>query len=184
MLVGADKTDASSTVRELCKELQGVTISTCPMAIWKSIARTPNSLRINREETEFLVCMMMGMEVRKCVAPPGGAAPSCLGCGKPVDVGGHHLMKCNRSAAFNAAHICVQDCFSGFAHISNVTKVASTRKTGLPHEKLVGGKKSDLAVTDYNSPTLNGPRPHARAVSALCIDVTGVHPCTRVGALH
>jgi hypothetical protein len=184
MLAGADETDASSTVRELCKELEGVTISTSPMAIWGSIGRTPDSLRINREETQMLMCMMMGMEVRRCVAPPGGVAPSCLGCGKQVDRGGHHLMTCNKMAAYNAAHSLVQDAFSGFAHISNVTKVASTRKAGLPHEKLVGGRKSDLAVTVYNPPTSN-PRLHARAgVSALCIDVTVTHPCTGKGILE
>ena len=73
---------------------------------------------------------------------------------------------------------------SSFAQIPNVTKVACTRRTGLPREKPVGGKKSDLAVTVVHSPTLNGPRIHARAgVSALCIDLTVVYPCTGKGIL-
>jgi hypothetical protein len=94
-------------------------------------------------------------------------------------------MTCNKPAAFNAAHICVQGCFSTFASISNVTKVASTRMTGLPHEKPVGGKKADLAVTVVHSPTLGGPRLHDHDnVSALCLDITVKHPCTGKGVLE
>ena len=57
--------------------------------------------------------------------------------------------------------------------------VRLTWRMGHPHEKPVGGKKSDLAVTVVHSPTLNEPRVHDRAgVSALCIHLTVVHPCT------
>jgi len=85
----------------------------------------------------------------------------------------------------NAAHITVQECFSDFGRISNVTRVASTRKTGLPHENLVRGKKADLAFTVVRLPTLGGPRidSHDR-VSALCLDVSVVHPCTGKGILE
>ena len=39
-------------------------------------------------------------------------------------------------------------------------------------------------MTVVHSPTLNGPRLHAgTGVSALCIDVTVVHPCTGKGIL-
>jgi len=116
------------------------------------------------------VCMMLGMEVKSCVAPPRGVAPPCFGCGKLVDAGGHHLMTCNRSAAFNAAHICLQERVSSFAQIPIVTKVASTRRTGLPHEKPVWEKKSDLAVTVVHPP-------HAQRTA-------DPRSRRRVGALH
>ena len=94
-------------------------------------------------------------------------------------------MTCNKSASFNAAHTCLQERVSSFAQIPNVTRVASTRRMGFPHEKPVGGKKDDLAVIILHSPTPHAPRIHARdGVSALCIDLTIVHPCTGKGILE
>ena len=117
------------------------------MSLWSRFIATPTSLKLNKEEHSHVACMMLGMKVKGCAAPPGGAAPPCVGCGKPVDSCGHHLMTCNKTASFNAAHGRVQDTVSGMAQISNTTRVASTLGAGLPQEKPVGGKKADIAVT-------------------------------------
>ena len=184
MVPGVDETDSSSTVKKLCKDYSGTTFEVRPMSVWASVVATPACLKINREETAVLVCMWMGMEVKSCVALPGGGAPSCFGCGKQVDTGGHHAMACNKSAAFNAAHIRVQDTLTTFAKVSDTTRVASTTRTGLPHEKPVGGRKADIAVTVVRAPTKHGCRLHEReGVSALCLDVTVVHPFTSKGNL-
>ena len=181
---GNDEKDSCSTIKKLCKDFTGITVTSNIMSLWSRVTATPTSLKINREEHMYVVCMMVGMQAKGCVASPGGAAPPCAGCGKPVDTGGHHLMTCNKTAAFNAPHSRVQDTVSGFAQIPNTTRVASTKGTGLPQEKPVDGKKADLAVTVVHAPTLHGPRLHEReGVSGLCIDFTVVHPCTGKGIL-
>ena len=66
--------------------------------------------------------------------------------------------------------------------VPGTTRVASTSRTGLPHEMPVGGKKADIAVTVVQAPTHNCCRLHEReGVSALCLDVTIVHPFTGKG---
>ena len=120
-----------------------------------------------------MVCMMLGMVLKSCAAPHGGAARSASAAGRRwTPSGGHHLMTCNKTAALNAAHTRLQESVSVFSQIPYTTRVASTRATGFPHEKPVRGKKA--AVTTVHAPTLHGPRHHEReGVSALALAAEG-----------
>jgi hypothetical protein len=177
---GANDTESSASMKELCKEFTDISFTSCPMNVFAAIGyRTDVNLTINREEFGYILCMWLGTELACCVG-----APPCVGCGMPVDPGGHHFMTCKQRAAFYASHTLLQATISAISSIPGSTVSKSTRRQGLPHEKPVGGKKGDLCITVVHAPTAAGARLHSRvAMGGHVLDANVTHPCDGKGIL-